>query len=94
MEIYDIERFSVEVHPLYFTTSNYQSFQRQVPPPAIQLNMYNFKKMTKRKNAVSFTHPDFRRGNDPRFQCIKRRQQPIQEKESEFIISRPKSDWA
>lgn len=32
MEIYDIGRFSVEVHPLYFTTSNYQSFQRQVLP--------------------------------------------------------------
>lgn len=30
IEIFDISKFSMEVHNKYFTTSNYQSFLRQV----------------------------------------------------------------
>ena len=41
----------------------------------MQLNMYSFKKMSKRKNSVSFKHEEFRRDNSTHFENIKRRKQ-------------------
>lgn len=37
--------------------------------------MYNFRKMSKRKNSVSFRHEDFRRDNSQHFHDIRRRKQ-------------------
>jgi hypothetical protein len=42
--------------------------------------MYNFKKMSKRKNSVSFRHEEFRRDNSSHFETIKRRKQRGQRK--------------
>ena len=40
--------------------------------------MYNFKKMSKRKNSVSFRHEEFHRNNFAAFSNIKRRKQKVQ----------------
>jgi hypothetical protein len=59
--------------------------------------MYNFKKMSKRKNSVSFRHEEFQRVNATSLSNIKRRKQknqPIQnqlEKEVSSVMEEPPS---
>ncbi|XP_059178231.1 heat shock factor protein 4-like isoform X2 [Physella acuta] len=72
--VYDQQRFSREILPLYFKHNNIASFVRQ-------LNMYGFRKVTHidqgglkiEKDDLEFSHQFFQRGEQDMLQYIKRK---------------------
>ena len=73
LTIINVQKFISEVLPTYFRHGKMESFVRQVPLLIMQLNMYDFKKIVRKKNSVNFRNIHFRRGNDANFGLIKRR---------------------
>mmetsp|Transcript_23997 Transcript_23997/g.44603 ORF Transcript_23997/g.44603 Transcript_23997/m.44603 type:complete len:284 (+) Transcript_23997:41-892(+) len=66
-QVFDVERFVLEVLPQYFRQSKFKSFQRQ-------LNFYKFHRISAGPFEGSYGHPCFLRGNEELCRTIKRDQ--------------------
>ncbi|CDW71326.1 stress response regulator hfs transcription [Stylonychia lemnae] len=75
--IYSMEKFKQLVLPIYFTTTSYSTFVRQ-------LNKYGFRKVNIKKDEHIFYHPIFRADNKSMLHTIKRKRKGKDQQAQDF----------